>query len=277
MKISQAFAEKPLLIAYICAGDPSSEATPEIVELLARSGADIVELGLPHSDPIADGPVIQAAAQRAIDAGMNTDVYFDMVDSLNLKIPLVFMGYYNMIYRRGEDAFAADCASSGISGLIVPDLPPEEATSLKRACQREDVDLIFLVAPNTPEERINMITEETSGFVYLVARLGVTGARSDLQDITKKLINRVKTDVPKAVGFGVSTPEQVAELVRVGADGAIVGSAFVDLISRGDYDGLESLVLEMKQAILKTKRIGKAPEVEWDRKVQAQQMPDEGL
>jgi tryptophan synthase alpha chain len=252
MRISEAFKHRPLLIVYICAGDPSPEETPAIVEMLAKAGADIVELGLPHSDPVADGPVIQAASQRAIAAGMNTDVYFDMISGIDVDIPLVFMGYYNMIHRRGEEVFAADCAASGIKGLIVPDLPPEEGTSLKKACEREGVDLIYLVAPNTPPERIRYITDQTSGFVYLVARSGVTGARRDLQDATKELIARVQTDVPKAVGFGVSTPEQAAEIVRAGADAAIVGSACVDLIARGDLEGLEKLVREMKQAILKT-------------------------
>ena len=169
MRISEAFKEAPLLIVYICAGDPRPEATPDLVRRLAEAGADIIELGLPHSDPIADGPTIQAAAQRAIAAGMNTDVYFSVAKQADVPVPKVFMGYYNMIYARGLDRFAEDCARSGIGGLIVPDLPPEEAGPLQEACAAHGVDLIFLVAPNTPPERLKMIEQETSGFLYLVA------------------------------------------------------------------------------------------------------------
>ncbi|VVB72757.1 Tryptophan synthase alpha chain [uncultured archaeon] len=237
------------MIIYICAGDPSPDATPDLVRRLAAAGADIIELGLPHSDPIADGPTIQAAAQRAIAAGMNTDVYFQMASLADVAVPKVFMGYYNMIYARGLDKFASDCARSGISGMIVPDLPPEEAVPLKDACIRHGVDLIFLAAPNTPPERLKMIVEETSGFTYLVARIGVTGARSDIAADTRGLIARVPGNKPKAVGFGISTPAQAAEVVRAGADAAIVGSVCVDLIARGEIERLEQLVRDMKSAI----------------------------
>jgi tryptophan synthase alpha chain len=249
MRISEAFENKPLLIVYICAGDPSPEATVDLAKRIASAGADIIELGLPHSDPIADGPTIQAAAQRAIAAGMNTDVYFDTVAAMDVDIPKVFMGYYNMIYARGLDKFASDCAKSGISGLIVPDLPPEEAGPLRDACIDHGVDLIFLVAPNTPINRMRMILDQTSGFVYLVARTGVTGARKDVLQDTKSLIERVPGGVPKAVGFGISTPAQAAEVIRAGADAAIVGSACVDLIAKGEIDRLEQLVRDMKEAI----------------------------
>jgi len=249
MRISEAFANKPLLIVYICAGDPSPLATPDLVRLLEKAGADIIELGLPHSDPVADGPTIQAAAQRAIAAGMNTDVYFEAAARAYVSIPKIFMGYYNMIYARGLDKFAKDCAESGITGMIVPDLPPEEAGPLKEACDAFGVDLIFLVAPNTPLLRLRMIQEETSGFLYLVARTGVTGARSDILQNTRDLISRVPGNKPKAVGFGISTPEQAAEVIRAGADAAIVGSACVDLIAKGEIDQLESLVREMKAAV----------------------------
>jgi tryptophan synthase alpha chain len=249
MKISEAFKEAPLLIVYICAGDPNPEATPDLVRRLAAAGADIIELGLPHSDPIADGPTIQAAAQRAIAAGMNTDVYFRVAAEAQVPVPKVFMGYYNMIYARGLDRFAEDCSRSGISGLIVPDLPPEEAGPLKAACVAHGVDLIFLVAPNTPLERLNMIEKETSGFIYLVARTGVTGAKSDVLQSTRDLIARVPVGKPKAVGFGISTPAQAAEVIAAGADGAIVGSVCVDLIARGKDEELIRLVREMKNAL----------------------------
>ncbi len=257
MRISEAFQKKPLLIVYICAGDPTPAATPDLVRRLAAAGADIVELGLPHSDPVADGPTIQAAAQRAIAAGMNTDLYFRAAAEAEVEIPKVFMGYYNMIYARGLDRFAQDCAHSGITGMIVPDLPPEEACSLKEACRNAGVDLIFLAAPNTPPDRLEMIRSQTSGFLYLVARAGVTGARSDVLQDTRDLIARVPPGVPKAVGFGISTPEQAAEVIRAGADAAIVGSACVDLIARGEIERLEALVREMKAAMI---RAGKEKE-----------------
>src|SRR5512137_1393479 len=249
MKISEAFKEAPLLIVYICAGDPTPAATPELVRRLAEAGADIIELGLPHSDPIADGPTIQAAAQRAIAAGMNTDVYFRVAKQADVPVPKVFMGYYNMIYARGLDRFAEDCARSGISGLIVPDLPPEEAGPLQEACAAHAVDLIFLVAPNTPPERLKMIERETSGFLYLVARTGVTGVQSDVLQSTRDLIARVPGTKPRAVGFGISTPAQAAEVIAAGADGAIVGSVCVDLIARGEIERLEQLIRDMKAAV----------------------------
>jgi len=258
MRISDAFRVAPLLIVYICAGDPTPAATPGLVRRLAAAGADIIELGLPHSDPIADGPTIQAAAQRAIAAGMNTDVYFQVAAQADVAIPKVFMGYYNMIYARGLDRFAKDCAHSGITGMIVPDLPPEEAGPLQEACQRADVDLIFLAAPNTPQGRLKMIEEETAGFLYLVARTGVTGARSDILQGTRDLIARVPGSKPKAVGFGISTPAQAAEVIVAGADGAIVGSVCVDLIARGEIERLESLIRDMKAAV-KAARKSKAP------------------
>ena len=249
MRISEAFVNGPLLIVYICAGDPSPMATSDLVRRLVRAGADIVELGLAHSDPIADGPTIQAAAQRAIAAGMNTDVYFQAAAEADVPVPKVFMGYYNMIYARGLERFARDCANSGITGMIVPDLPPEEAAPLKEACGKYDVDLIYLVAPNTPVERLKQIAEQTSGFLYLVARTGVTGAKSEVLQDTRKLIARVPGEKPKAVGFGISTPEQAAEVIRAGADAAIVGSVCVDLIARGRIDELVALVTDMKRAV----------------------------
>lgn len=249
MRISEAFEYRPLLIVYLCAGDPSPEDTPELVRRMVRAGADIIELGLPHSDPIADGPTIQAAAQRAIAAGMNTDLYFQVAAEADVPVPKVFMGYYNMVYARGLERFAQDCALSGITGMIVPDLPPEEAAPLKEACGKYGVDLIYLVAPNTPPARVERIAEATGGFLYLVARTGVTGARSEVLQDTRDLIARVPGNKPKAVGFGISTPAQAAEVIRAGADAAIVGSACVDLIAQGRIEELEALVGEMKEAV----------------------------
>ena len=253
MRIAEKFKQlrsknEGALIAYICAGDPSPEATKEYVTALIRGGADIIELGLPFSDPVADGPTIQASIQRALDGGMTPDIYFRMVASLRLHIPLVVMTYYNLIFKRGLIKFVKDCAASGISGIIVPDLPPEESDELLQVCKENDIDLIYLAAPTTTEERMSRILAEGTGFIYLVARLGVTGARSDVAGSTRELINRVKTTTPKAVGFGISNGHQAAQIIRAGADGSIAGSAFVDIISKGEDvpARLEALARELK-------------------------------
>lgn len=244
------------LIAYVCAGDPTPDATESIVQALIRGGADIVELGLPFSDPVADGPTIQAASERALSAGMNPDRYFELVKSLNVDVPLVCMTYYNLIFKRGIKKFVLDCIDAGISGIIVPDLPIEESSELAEYCTENKVDFISLIAPTTTEERINMILEHGSGFMYLVSRVGVTGARSDVAESTNKLLSRVKTDIPKAVGFGISTGKQAKVVVEDGADGVIVGSAFVDIIASGnDVNArLEALAKELKDGILSAKR-----------------------
>ena len=244
------------LIAYVCAGDPTPNATESIVQSLIRGGADIVELGLPFSDPVADGPTIQAASERALSAGMNPDKYFELVASLNVDVPLVCMTYYNLIFKRGIEKFVLDCTNAGISGIIVPDLPVEESNELAEYCTENKVDFISLIAPTTTEERINIILEHGSGFMYLVSRVGVTGARSDVAESTNKLLSRVKTDIPKAVGFGISTGKQAKEVVEDGADGVIVGSAFVDIIASGkDVNArLEALAKELKDGILAAKR-----------------------
>ncbi|VVB87613.1 Tryptophan synthase alpha chain [uncultured archaeon] len=254
MKISDKFNElkkkkKGALIAYICAGDPSPDATKEYVTALVRGGADIIELGLPFSDPTADGPTIQAGIERALNGGMTPDVYFRTAGSLKVHIPLVVMTYYNIIFKRGLEKFVKDCAASGISGIIVPDLPPEESGELAGFCNKNDVDLIFLVAPTTTDERLKRILTEGKGFIYLVARLGVTGARADVAESTRALIKRVKTTTPKAVGFGISNGKQAAEIIRSGADGVIVGSAFVDIIASGkDVPArLEALAKDLKE------------------------------
>jgi len=255
MKISEKFSElkkkkQGALIAYICAGDPTPDATKEYVTALVRGGADIIELGLPFSDPTADGPTIQAGIERALNGGMNPDIYFRTVASLKMHIPLVVMTYYNIIFKRGLEKFVKDCAASGISGIIVPDLPPEESGELAGFCKKNDVDLIFLVAPTTTDERLKRILADAKGFIYLVARLGVTGARTDVAASTRELIQRVKTTTPKAVGFGISSGKQAAEIIQAGADGVIVGSAFVDIIASGKDvpERLEALARELKEA-----------------------------
>ncbi|MCZ7392122.1 MAG: tryptophan synthase subunit alpha [Candidatus Methanoperedens sp.] len=256
MKIGEKFGElkkkkEGALIAYICAGDPTPEKTKEYVEALVRGGADIVELGLPFSDPVADGPTIQAGLERALNGGMTPDIYFETAGSLSVNTPLVVMTYYNLIFRRGLEKFVKDCVSSGISSIIVPDLPAEESGELAAFCKKHGVDLIFLVAPTTTESRMKRILAQGTGFIYLVARLGVTGARADVAGSTRELIKRVKTTTPKAVGFGISNGKQAAEIMRAGADGVIVGSAFVDIIASGNNaaERLEALARELKEGI----------------------------
>ncbi len=251
-KFKQLKAKKEgALIAYICAGDPTPEATKEYVTALVRGGVDMIELGLPFSDPVADGPTIQAGIQRSLDGGMTPDIYFRTISSLRLHIPLLVMTYYNLIFKRGLEKFVKDCAASGISGVIVPDLPPEESGDLLHICRKNEVDLIFLVAPTTTKSRMEHILAQGTGFIYLVARLGVTGARADVAVSTRDLIKRVKTATPKAVGFGISTGDQAAQVIHAGADGVIVGSAFVNIIESGKNisQRLEALARELKRGV----------------------------
>ncbi len=244
------------LIAYICAGDPKPQRTVEIVNALVKGGVDIIELGLPFSDPIADGATIQAAMDRALTAGMNPDKFFQLVRSIKVDVPLVVMTYYNIILKKGIERFISECRSTGISGIIVPDLPVEESDELYQGCRKYDIDLIFLVTPTTTEERIERILKRTSGFIYVVSRLGVTGAREDIADhangilkIVNKINTSIKSPLPTAIGFGISKPEHVRSLIDAGADGVIVGSAFVDVIAKDESDMLEEL--EEMAAMLK--------------------------
>jgi len=257
-KISEKFSElkerkEGALICYVMAGDPSAEATGEFVKALATGGADIIELGFPFSDPVADGPTIQAAGQRALAAGMDIQRYFELVKALDVRIPLVCMTYYNPVFRFGVEKFVEGATEAGISGLIIPDIPVEEAADLKNSCEKHGLDLIFLVAPTTTDERIRKILQRGSGFLYLVSRLGVTGTREDVSSSTKELLARVETEIPKAVGFGISTGKQAEEVRKAGADAVIVGSAFVRIIEEGKdvNEKLEALARELKSGILK--------------------------
>jgi len=226
------------LIAFVTAGDPTIEDTVEIAKALEGGGADIIELGLSFSDPIADGPTIQAASERALKAGMNPDVYFKLAKKIRKSVgtPLVCLTYFNPVLKRGVDRFMKDCNKSGIDGIIIPDLPVEEAKEVIEKADDNGVDTIFLAAPTTTDKRMEKILDSTRGFVYLVSLLGVTGARRELSQTVKGVITRArkvaKKEVPLAVGFGISAPDHVREVIASGADGAIVGSAFVDLIAK---------------------------------------------
>ena len=264
--IEAAFADGPAFVPYLAAGDPDYDASLEYVEALARGGADVIELGLPFSEPVAEGPTIQAAVNRSLDAGMTPDRFFTFVEELDVDVPLICMTYYNLIYRYGgEDAerpraFVERAAAAGIEGFVVPDLPAEEADPLRAACDEFDCDLVFIVAPTTRGERLDRIMSRVSGYVYVQARLGVTGAKADVSARTEKSLDRLaELGVPKAVGFGISSGEQASEVVAAGADGVIVGSALVDIVAEGAEAGedaatvadrLEAKAREIKEGAL---------------------------
>ncbi|WP_135820524.1 tryptophan synthase subunit alpha [Halostella litorea] len=241
-RIDEAFADGPAFIPYLAVGDPDYESSKAYVEALARGGADVIELGLPFSEPVAEGPTIQGAVTRALDAGMTPDRYFEFVEELDVDVPLVCMTYYNLIYqytagddrREGPRPFVERAAEAGIEGFVVPDLPAEEADPLREACDDHGLDLVFIVAPTTEGDRLDRIMERVSGYVYVQARLGVTGARGDVSGQTDEALARLtEWDVPKAVGFGIKTGEHAERIVAGGADGIIVGSALVDIVAEG--------------------------------------------
>lgn len=220
------------LVAFVTAGDPSLNDLPAIVDALARAGADVVEVGIPFSDPIADGPVIQASSQRALDRGVTPNDVLQAVSRIRAPVPIVLMGYYNPILRRGLERFAADAKAAGAAGVIVSDLTPEESDSWNAACRSSGLDTIFLAAPTSTDARLDEVCLRSSGFVYAVSRTGVTGAGAGTGD-ARELVARIKarTQVPVCVGFGISTPEHVRSVCAF-ADGAVVGSWLVDLLHR---------------------------------------------
>ncbi len=234
-RIASAFT-KPnhiALIPYITVGYPSIEATLEIVPLLARSGCDIVELGIPFSDPLADGATIQHASYQALRQGVTPERCLEVAQALRQRvgIPLVFMTYYNPVLKFGLEEFCSKCAQVGVDGLIIPDLPPEEGEELEQSSQRHELDLIYLLTPASTEERIDIVASRSSGFIYLVSLTGVTGTRDELPDELESFVNRVRerTRKPLCVGFGVSTPDQVRRIAKV-ADGVIIGSRIIQLM-----------------------------------------------
>lgn len=233
-KISKAFADGKAFIPFITCGDPELETTKEIVRAMAANGADLIELGIPFSDPTAEGPVIQGANLRALSGGVTTDKIFEMVRELrkDVTLPMVFMTYANVIFSYGADKFIGTCAEIGIDGLILPDLPFEEKGEFDPICQKYEVDLISLIAP-TSADRIAMIARKAQGFIYIVSSLGVTGVRSEIKTDISSLVKVVRENsaVPCAVGFGISTPEQAAGMAAV-SDGAIVGSAIIRLVEK---------------------------------------------
>lgn len=253
-KIAEAFANGKAFIPFITCGDPDLDTTKEIVISMAENGADLIELGIPFSDPTAEGPVIQGANLRALTGGATTDKIFDMVRELrqDISIPMVFMTYSNVIFSYDADKFISTCAKIGIDGLILPDLPFEEKGEFNGICTKYGVDLISLIAP-TSANRIATIAKEAQGFIYIVSSLGVTGVRSEINTDIASLVKLVRenSSVPCAVGFGISTPEQAAKMASI-SDGAIVGSAIVKLISQYGSDAagpVGEYVKKMKDAL----------------------------
>ncbi|HEY2872536.1 MAG TPA: tryptophan synthase subunit alpha [Reyranella sp.] len=231
------------LVAYVTAGDPNAELGYEILKGLPAAGADLIELGMPFTDPMADGPSVQLAGQRALKAGMTVNATFDMVrrfrKEVNNDTPILLMGYYNLVYQRGVETFCKDAAAAGVDGFILVDLPPEEAEALKPHAVASGLDTVLLTAPTTDDKRLPAVLKFSSGFVYFVSILGITGTKSPTEEAVRSHVGRIKrhTSLPVAVGFGIKTPEQAAAVARH-ADAAVVGSAIVDQVKVAvDADG----------------------------------------
>ena len=253
-RVAEAFAKGKAFIPFITSGDPSLDITEELVYAMEEAGADLIELGIPFSDPTAEGPVIQAANLRALSGGVTTDKVFDMVEKIRKKssIPLVFMTYANVVFSYGTERFCKRASEVGMDGLILPDVPFEEKEEFDTVCKKYDLELISLIAP-TSHERIAMIAKEANGFVYCVSSLGVTGVRSDITTDIQAMVDLVKSqqDIPCAVGFGISTPEQCKKMADQ-SDGAIVGSAIVKICAKYGKDcvpHVKEFVKNMKDSI----------------------------
>lgn len=233
-RIKKAFEDGKAFIPFITCGDPDTATTAACVREAVRNGADLIELGIPFSDPTAEGPVIQNANLRALSGGITTDRVFELVEDLrrDIEVPMVFMTYANVVFSYGKERFLEKCKTAGIDGIILPDLPYEEKEEFLPYCRANGVDLISLVAP-TSDERIAMIAKDAEGFLYIVSSLGVTGTRSRITTDLKSIVDVVRenTDIPCAIGFGISTPEQAEKMASL-SDGAIVGSAIIKIIEK---------------------------------------------
>lgn len=245
------------LIPFITAGDPDLETTAKALEILAQNGADMIELGVPYSDPLADGPTIQAAATRALKKGVKLEDVLEIVKRVSPKIavPIILFTYYNPIYYRGPETFLKQIKEAGVSGLVVPDLPLEEAEVLLSKAVEIGIEVTLLIAPTSSQERIKAIAAKSQGFIYLVSVTGVTGIRSEMAINAKDILVNLRsiTDKPIGVGFGISTPEQAKQLKEWGADAVIVGSAIVKRLAAGTNEsGLKEIAefcYSLKQAI----------------------------
>lgn len=254
-RIKQAFEHGKAFIGFVTGGDPTLEKSEEFIMEMVRGGADLIEIGVPFSDPIAEGPVIQDANLRALANGATTDQLFELVRSVRSKtdVPIVFLMYLNSVYKYGYERFTAKCQEVGLDGLIIPDLPFEEKEELAPIAAAHDVDVISLIAP-TSEDRIKMIAENAAGFIYVVSSMGVTGVRSEIKTDLDSILKVIKeaTDLPVAIGFGISTPEQAKKMASI-SDGAIVGSAIVKIVEKyGEEAGpyIYEYVKSMKEAVM---------------------------
>ncbi len=255
-RIKNAFTDGKAFIAFITGRDPDLDTTERLIYAMDKAGADLIEIGIPFSDPVAEGPVIQAASERALAGGCTTDKLFDLVAKVRktCEKPIVFMTYINPVFTYGKDKFMAKCAECGIDGIIIPDIPYEEKDELSAECKTHGIDFISLIAP-TSHERITMIAKEAEGFVYCVSSMGVTGIRNEINTDISSMVQLVKqvNDIPCAVGFGISTPEQAEKMAGV-SDGAIVGSAIVKLVARYGKNSIEKVsdyVKSMKEAVMR--------------------------
>ena len=256
-KISEAFKDTKAFIPFITGGDPSLEITEQLLYAMEEAGADIIEIGIPFSDPIAEGPVIQAANERALAAGCTTDKLFETVKKARKKVqvPMVFLTYLNPIYTYGKERFMERCRECGIQGVIVPDMPFEEKGELKEVCKEYGIEIISLIAPSS-NERIAAIAKEAEGYIYCVSSLGVTGVREQISTDIKGMVDKARqvTEVPCAVGFGISTPEQAQKMAAV-SDGVIVGSRIVKIVEEyGEHavPYVKEYVENMKKALKKS-------------------------
>lgn len=252
--IRKAFENGKAFIPFITCGYPDLKTTGSLIKAAAQNGADLIELGIPFSDPTAEGPVIQEANLKALQGGITTDKIFSFVRKIREEVntPFVFMTYANVVFSYGAEKFFSVCQEIGIDGLILPDLPYEEKGEFLPLCQKHDVDLISMIAP-TSEDRIAMIASEAEGFLYIVSSLGVTGTRSEIKTDLSAIVKAVRknTSVPCAIGFGISTPEQAEKMAAV-ADGVIVGSAIIKLIGKYGKDSPEHVgayIKSMKDAV----------------------------
>lgn len=250
-----------VFIPFIVAGDPDFEISIQIVREMVEGGANALEIGFPFSDPVADGPTVQSADIRSLNAGMTTAKGFEFIRSIRefTSIPIGLLVYYNLIFKMGVDTFYENARKSGVNGILAADLPPEEAGDAVKAAEKNGLNQIFLAAETTSNERLKEIIKLCSGFLYVVSVMGVTGARSEIGTSTVELVERMRshTELPICVGFGISKPQHIAEVIKAGADGAIVGSAIIDVIAEnlGDPDALKVKIREscrlMKKAALK--------------------------
>ncbi len=254
IKIADAFQNGTAFIPFVTCGDPDLETTAGLVKAMAQAGADLIELGIPFSDPTAEGPVIQGANLRALSAGTTTDKVFELVKELrkSVAVPMVFMTYANVVFSYGADRFLSRAAQAGVQGLILPDVPFEEKSEFEPLCAKYGLELVSMIAP-TSHQRITAIAREAQGFVYCVSSLGVTGVRSNITTDIGAMVSLVKQakDIPAAVGFGISTPEQ-ARAMAATADGVIVGSAIVKLVAQYGRESIPVVaqyVKTMKQAM----------------------------